>query len=172
MPYDSSLDVAPVATSLLPRANAIRLDDDFHRTERLVVIGGASLFGVIVGSVAAIALGQPQWWQMAVAGVPIYVLALYYSVATFHDAFERRAWGCASATVAHIGALFAWPAVGLLHPEMTVAFWIAPALAFSALVLFASCWGGSKRVLYRACAQGGLVAACAGFLGLLTVMGN
>ena len=171
MAYDSTLaGSVKLATPRLQR-RAARIDDDFHRTERMVVVCGAVAFGAVVGTATAFTLGYTPVRVMVVAGAPIFLLGLYFAVATLRDAIDRRAWGCASATMLHFGALLTWPVAAVLYPLATVSFWFAPALAVSALILFASCWSGAKRVVYRACAQGALMAVCAAYFGVLAVMG-
>ena len=176
MAYDSTTFVAKPSLFAAARAQyssfPVRSDDDFHRAERIVVVAGASLLGALIGAASAIVSGQIAPWMMLVWGAPVYVLALYFAVATLHDGLERNALGCAIAATMHVAALFAWPLVALVHPTMSLPFWYAPAIAFSALIMFASCWGGHKRVVYRACCQGALTAACASYLGLLTAMGS
>ena len=49
---------------------------------------------------------------------------------------------------------------------------VAPGLARSGLVLFASCWEGSARAVYRASAQGALMAAIAAQQGVFVWLGD
>lgn len=176
MAYDSTTFVAKPSVLATARARyasfPVRTDDDFHRGERVVVVAGASLVGALLGAALALTTGQVAPWMMLLWGAPVYVLALYFAVATLHDGINRNFWGCAIATTLHVASLFAWPLVALLHPTMNLPFWYAPAIAFSALIMFTSCWGGQKRVVYRASCQGALMGACAAYLGLLTVMGS
>lgn len=145
--------------------------DAFRRGERVVVVSGASVLGALLGVAGAISMGRVETWVTLVAGAPLYVLALYFAVATLRDAFERKAYGCATATFLHMSAMFAWPVAALFYAYTTLHFWAAPAMALSALLLFTSCWGGSQRVIYRTCAQGAMITACASYLGFLTAMG-
>lgn len=148
-----------------------RIDDDFRRGERVVVVAGASVLGALCGVAGAISIGRVDTWMTLAAGAPLYILAIHFAAATLHDAIARKAYGCATATFVHMSALFAWPVAALFYAYSTLHFWIAPATALSALLLFASCWGGAQRVVYRTCAQGALMTVCASYVGFLTAMG-
>src|SRR5262249_3539809 len=74
------------------RARTERTDDEFRRGERLVVVVGASLAGALAGMGAALFFGRTPSWMSALAGLPVYALALYLVVATLRDASERRAY--------------------------------------------------------------------------------
>jgi hypothetical protein len=60
----------------------------------------------------------------------------------------------------------------LLVPLSEATYWIAPAAAVLSLVLFASCWGGGSRAVYRMTLQGALVAALAGHQGALLILAH
>lgn len=175
MAYDSTLafrsDAGPADVLVDAKPFQARTDDDFHRGERMVVITGAAALGAMLGIFAAIGLGRLESWMIFAAGAPVYALGLYFTAATFHDARACRAMGCATASGLHMLALLAWPAAAFFYPMSAAPFWIAPAIALSALALFASCWGGTKRAVYRACGQGVLVTASVVYVGFLTIMG-
>ena len=154
-----------------PVQSAQRADDNFHQAERLVVVGGAAALGALLGVFAGIGFGKPEMWIGAAAAAPLYGLGIYFTAATFRDAKEARAFGCACASGLHMLALLAWPVAAIFYPLSMLQFWIAPAIALSALGLFASCWGGSKRAVYRACLQGVLAMGAVTYVGFLAVMG-
>lgn len=108
---------------------------------------------------------------MLATAMPVLALALYLTGETMAEAVRNDARGCATAAGLHAAALLAWPMTILLAPMGAAIYWIAPAAAISSLMLFASCWGGSARAVYRTTAQGALVAALAAQQGVLLIMG-
>lgn len=143
----------------------------FMRGERLIVLMGATAFGAALGFGAAISSGRLDLWVMALIAAPVLGLAAHLTIRTLSEAFAARAYGCAAASVLHVAALMAWPATAMFSATAPDLFWVAPVLALSALVLFASCWGGSARAMYRASLQGALVAAIAAQQGVHVLMG-
>ncbi len=169
MAYNSALVLnSDVALAPLDAPEGVR---DFRRFERLVVLFGASALGGLIGVSAAIATGRLDLWIMVAAAAPFFIVALHLTNLTLRDALRREARGCSIASVGHAAALLAWPMTALLTPLGSLNFFIAPVLAMSTLILFASCWGGSSRVVYRTCAQGALVALVAAHQGMMVVMG-
>ena len=144
--------------------------NDFRGLERIVVLAGGVALGLSVGFSAAIGLGRPSLGVLIASGVAFEALALYLCSQTLRESLLRNAHGCAAATIAHAAALLAWPLAGLFAPVSALAFWIAPAIALSGLVLFASCWGGPPRAVYRLALQGALVAALGAYQGALVIM--
>jgi hypothetical protein len=104
------------------------------------------------------------------SGAVLIPLALYLCSQTLRESFSRGAYGCACATIVHAAALLAWPLTALFTPLSPLSFWMAPIVATSALVLFASCWGGPARAVYRLSLQGFIVAAAAMYQGALVLM--
>jgi len=169
MAFDGSriqvADVSTLDTIAAPRT-------DFQRPERIVVLSGALALGSVAGFALAMASGPLNPWLLVAVAAPVLLLALYLTSRTLEEAFARQAYGCATAAALHGAALLAWPMTGLLTPLAPVAFWIAPALALSTLVLSASCWGGPPRTVYRLMAQGLLVATIAAHQGTILYMGG
>jgi len=168
MAYDAPAAFGAVLTYL--DAPPDRAAKRFGRTERLVLLIGASAFGGLVGLTFALAVGRWELWAVALTGAPVLVLALHLTAETLRDALRRDARGCAGAACMHVAALLAWPMLALSIPLGALNFFIAPGLALATLALFASCWGGPSRVAYRIAAQGALVAAVAAHQGIMVVM--
>jgi hypothetical protein len=165
MAYDST---AFVDTSAAPAA--VARTDDFRRGERLVVLMGGAALGILAGLGGALMLGRVGAWPIIV-GIPLFVFALYLAVATFRDAIDRRALGCAAAAGLVAASMLAWPAMALLAPMSTLMFWIAPAAVLSAMTLLASCWGGTSGAVYRLSGEAAMFCAIVGFLGITQIMG-
>jgi hypothetical protein len=142
----------------------------FRRLERIVVLAGGLALGGIAGFAAEIMVGRPSLSVLVASGVFLIPLALYLCSQTLRESFVRRAYGCAGATIVHGAALLAWPMAALFAPVSPMTFWMAPITAVSALVLFASCWGGPPRAVYRLSLQGFIVAAAAMYQGALLIM--
>ncbi len=168
MAFDSSRIVVADAAWIDPHAG---VRSDFHRPERLVVLGGSLAVGALAGFSVAIILGALSAWEIALIAAPVLTLALYLASQTLREGFARNAYGCVTATALHGAALIAWPLGGLLTPLAPAAFWLAPALAVGSLIMFASCWTGRSRTVYRLAAQGALVAALAAHQGTLLLIG-
>jgi hypothetical protein len=164
MAYDSTA-FADVETQAIARAPG-----DFRRGERLVVLMGGAALGLLAGLTGALALGRIGMWPIAL-GAPLFVLALYFSVATVRDAFERRAFGCASAGAMVVASMLAWPVAALFYPMSALMFWSAPMAAMGSLALLASCWSGAQNTVYRASGEAAILCAVAGYLGIMQVMG-
>ena len=150
-------------------ATAVR--EDLRRIERLAILAGASALGALSGIVAALAVGRLDLWLVVLASTPLLVLALHLTAETLRDGLRRSAYGCSAAATMHGAALLAWPMTTLFIPLGPLNFFIAPALALATLVLFASCWGGPARAVYRVAAQGAVVAAVAANQGVMVLMG-
>jgi hypothetical protein len=168
MPFDGATirvaDISALDTMAPPRV-------DFHRPERLAVLGGSLAIGGGAGFSLAMMLGPMNIWTIVAVAAPVLALALHFTQWTLRDAISRGAYGCAAAASMHAAALLAWPFAGLMMPLAPTGFWIAPALAVGTLVLSASCWGGAPRTVYRLAAQGILVAALAAHQGTILFMG-
>ena len=164
MAYDATL----LIHADTPTGQAVAIRQDFLRSERLVVLTGASGLGAVLGFSATIATGRADLMTSLLIAAPMLAVALYLAGHTLTDALARDARGCATATGLHVAALLAWPMTSLLSPFM--AYWIAPLAAISALVMFASCWGGPPRAVYRMAGQGALVAALAAHQAALMIM--
>lgn len=172
MAYDAT--ILPHAANFsgpLPKSS-VRADNGFRRGERLVVVAGATAIGILAGFGAAMAFGRLDTWVLAIIAAGVFALALYFTAETLQDALRRDAFGCASASVLHAAALFAWPAVFLFFPAGAPQFWLAPACAITTLGLFASCWSGHQRAVFRVSGQGVLVAAAASYQAVLLTMGG
>lgn len=163
MAFDAALPISTTADEA-PRT-------DFMRGERLVVLMGASALGAVIGFAVTLTMGRVDAWVMALIAAPVLGLALHMTIATLSEAFASRAYGCATACILHVFALMAWPATALFSVASAPIFWIAPALAMSSLVLFASCWGGGTRAVYRTSVQAALVAAIAAQQGVAVMFG-
>lgn len=158
MAYDAAPNAGLMAASGLDQ-------QDFRRDERLAVLLGGASIGVMAGVGAALAFGRTDWW-VSVLAVPLFAFALYFAVATFRDALERRAIGCAVAASLVAASLLAWPVTALLYPIPAPEFWIAPLAALASMVLLASCWSGTQTAVYRLGGQAMFVAMLVGFMGL------
>src|SRR5262249_24289210 len=156
-----------------PRAKTLPTYEDrrdFRRLERIVILGGGIALGLTIGFTAAIGLGRPSLTGLILYGAVFEPLALFLCARTLRESLARNAYGCSTAAIIHAAALLAWPLTGLFAPLSALAFWAAPFVALSGLVLFASCWGGSPRAIYRLGLQGALVAALAAYQGALVIM--
>lgn len=143
----------------------------FRRTERLALLGGASALGAMIGLFAGLAVGRIELWIAILASTPLILLALHLTAETLADGLRRGAYGCSAAAMTHVAALLAWPMTSLFVSLGEFNFFIAPVLALTTLVLFASCWEGRARAVYRVAAQGAIVAAVATNQGLMVLMG-
>ena len=143
---------------------------EFRRFERIVVLAGGVAVGSTIGFVTEIAIGRPSLSVLIASGAVLTAFALYLCSQTLRESLVRRARGCAAATIVHAAALLSWPLTALFASLSAVAFWSAPAIAVSGLVLFASCWDGPQRVVYRLSLQGALVAGLAAYQGALVMM--
>ncbi len=161
MAFDASVSVSAQA---IPR-------ERFMRGERLTVLVGASALGAMIGFAGALASGRLEPWALALIALPVLAFTAHLTIQTLSEAFAARAWGCAAAAGLHVAALMSWPMIALMASSSPALFWFAPGLAFAGLVLFASCWEGASRAVYRASAQGALVAAIAAQQGLGVLLG-
>jgi hypothetical protein len=143
---------------------------EFRRLERIVVLAGGVAAGATVGFVTEIAIGRPTLDIVIASGALFIAFALYLCTQTLRESLVRGARGCATATVIHAAALLAWPLTALFAPLSAMAFWSAPAIAISGMVLFASCWDGPPRAVYRLALQGALVSGLAAYQGALVIM--
>ncbi|MBX3511715.1 MAG: hypothetical protein KF700_10985 [Hyphomonadaceae bacterium] len=155
-------------TAILPSPIA---GEAWRRSERLALLLGVSALGAAAGFAGTLASGRFDLWVLAVIAAPVLALTLYLTGATLTEALERRAHGCAGACMLHVAAILAWPLTALFTPLSAAIFWIAPLAALSALVLFASCWSGAPRAIYRMAGQGALVAALAAHQGVFVILG-
>lgn len=170
MAYDSARIVV-ADTSLLEMPLGREAHTGFDRSERLALLLGGAGLGATAGFSLAMSLGYLSVLSIALIAAPLLVLALHLTSRTLTEAISLRAYGCATATVLHGAALLAWPMTALLAPLSPVTFWMAPVVAGSALIMFASCWEGSPRAVYRLSIQAMLVAAVTAQQGLMLVMG-
>ncbi len=150
---------------------AVKAVARFDRRERIAVLVGGLAAGTLVGCGLAFALGHLRLPVVALIGAPVFVLALHLASFTLTEAMRERASGCALATILYGAALLAWPMAALLVPLSPLNFWAAPVLAIAALVMFASCWQGPARAVYRLAAMGNLTAILAVHHGTMFVMG-
>lgn len=162
MAYDSTLFVHQAPT--------VAVDRDFVRSERLTLLMGGAAGGALAGALAAMSFGGLTIWLLIATAAPVLILALYLTAETLTDALKRHARGCATAAGVQAAALLAWPFTSLFTPLNGLNYFIAPTLAMGALVLFASCWNGASRAVYRTAAQGALVALVAAHQGVIVLM--
>jgi hypothetical protein len=170
MAYDSARIVVADA-SLIETHQHVPPAADFDRGERLALLLGGAGLGAIGGFSLAMSLGYLNLVSIALIGAPLLVAALHLASRTLTEAISLRAYGCATATVMHSAALLAWPMTALLTPLSPMNFWMAPIVAGSALIMFASCWQGPSRAVYRLSMQAVLVGAVTAHQGLMLVMG-
>lgn len=142
-------------------AEEVGRSDEFRRGERLVVLLGATALGAIGGFASAMALGNADMLTLIAVAAPVLVLSLYLTSEMLRDGLRREAYGCAASAAMHATALLAWPMTALLSPMSATIFWIAPAMALTALIMLASCWQGSKMGVYRVGAMGLMIAGLA-----------
>jgi hypothetical protein len=166
MAYESAVFVNATGQG----AAAARAVDDFRRGERLVVLMGGAALGVFAGLGAALALGRTGAWPVIV-GIPLFVFALYLAVATFRDAIDRRAIGCAVAAGLVAASMLAWPASALFVPMSALGFWVAPTAVLGSMALLASCWSGAAGAVYRLSGEAAMFCVIVGFLGFTQIMG-
>lgn len=167
-----AFDGAPrAAIATLPPEN-IASEEIWRRDQRLVVLAGGIALGALAGFFITLTSGRFEIWLLALIAAPLLAFDLYLTGRTLTEALERRATGCAGACALHAAAVLAWPMTALMIPLAPAAFWSAPVLALTALVLFASCWSGDGRALYRMAAQGALVAALMTQQGVFVVLGG
>ena len=165
--YDSSAIARDIGVKTRPHYEA---RTEFRRLERLVILAGGVALGLCLGFTTAIGVGRPSLTALVVSGAVFVAFGLYLSSQTLRESLVRSAHGCAAATIANAAALLAWPLTGLFAPVSAPVFWTAPVLAVSSLVLFASCWDGPPRAVYRLGLQGALVAGLASYQGALVMM--
>lgn len=169
MAYDSIL-IDNVNVHAVPIAARER-NDDFRRFERLVVLAGASALGALMGFASAMTLGYADLFTMIAVAAPVLAMALYLTSQMLRDGINRRAYGCAASAVLHATALLAWPMTALLAPMSPLIFWIAPAMAMSALVMLSSCWQGATSGVYRVGVMGLMVAGLAAQQATMLALG-
>jgi hypothetical protein len=143
----------------------------FDRPERFALLVGGIGLGTLGGLSLALGLGALSLSTIVMIAAPLLVLALYLTSRTLTEAITNRAYGCATATALHGAALLAWPMAALLAPVSAMTFWAAPMLGVSALIMFASCWQGAPRAVYRLSAQGLLVGVLTAHHGTMMFMG-
>src|SRR5690606_34406348 len=143
----------------------------FSRADRVGLVAGGAAAGVLIGLLAALALGRTNSWPMII-GSPLFLLALYFAVETLQDALTRRARGCTLAAGAVIATLAAWPLIALVSPMSATAFWAPPLMSLFAMALLASCWTGAHGAMYRLGGQAVFISAMLGFLGLTAMMAS
>lgn len=137
------------------------------RSERLILLIGASAIGALLGFIASVSIGRIDMWTILALTAIVIAFALVPAVNTLAEALKRHAWSCATAATLHIGSLLAWP---LLIQFDGGIYWLAPATAISSLLLLAACWSGAKRIVYRTSVQGALIAALAAQQGALILL--
>lgn len=171
MAYDATLTFNRQAV-LRPQTAVADRRDDFRRLERLVILTGGASAGAAAGFMAAIAFGPLDLRIVLLGAAPMVALALYLVARTLEEGMRRHAVGCTTAAIMHAAALLAWPMTSLFAPLSAMSFWIAPIAALSTLVLFASCWTGPSRAIYRLGGQAAIVAALAVHQGMLLTLGG
>jgi hypothetical protein len=169
MAYDSARIVVADASLLATFEPPKRVR--FDRRERFAVLVGGAGLGAITGFSLAMGMGSASLASVALIAAPLLVLALHLTSRTLTEAITLGGYGCATATILHGAALLAWPMAALLTPLSPLNFWTAPALAISALIMFASCWQGPQRAVYRSAVQALLVGIVAAHQGTMLVMG-
>jgi len=152
--------------------NAVAPVRELYRSERLGLLAGGIALGGFAGVAAAIGMGNQGIWTLIFSAAPFLVAALYLTSHMLSDALRRSARGCATAAGMHAAALLAWPLSSMFTPLGELNFFIAPVLALGTLVLFASCWTGSSRTIYRLGAQGAIVALVAAHQGVIVLMAS
>lgn len=167
LPFGSS---ASFDTAAAP-AERPAFTSNFRKSERLVVLVGASAMGALGGFFVAMALGRIELWALLLISAPLFALSFHFTRETMADALYRDAYGCAVATGLHAMALLAWPITALFAPLQAMLFWTAPVAALTALALLTMCWTGSSRAMYRTFAQGAIVAMIAAQQGTLLMLG-
>jgi hypothetical protein len=167
LPFGSS---ASFDTAAAPQGKPSFVSN-FRKSERLVVLAGASATGALGGFFIAMALGRIELWQVLLLSAPVFALSFHFTRETLADALYRKAYGCATAAGLHAMALLAWPITALFAPMQAMVFWATPVAAISALVLVSMCWTGSSRAIYRTCAQGAMVTLIAAHQGALLMLG-
>ena len=166
------VDMAYDSTRFVQQEAVAASERDFVRAERLGLLVGGAGIGALIGGFAALALGQPSLWVMILTAAPILTLALFLTARTLTDAIRRNARGCATVAGLHAAALIAWPFTSLFASVNSLNFFIAPVLAMGSLVLFASCWSGPSRSVYRLAAQGALVALIGAHQSMIVLMAS
>jgi hypothetical protein len=166
---DMAYDTAALVNGHVASTAAVARTDDFRRGERLVVLMGGAALGILAGLGAALVLGRVGAWPVII-GIPLFVFALYLAVATFRDAVERRAFGCAAAAGLVAASMLAWPAAALLVPMSALTFWIAPTAALGSMALLASCWSGASGAVYRLSGEAAMFCTIVAFLGITQIM--
>ncbi|WP_395644957.1 hypothetical protein [Terricaulis sp.] len=172
MAYDSTLLHNPTVAPPAVLSSATQDRREFRRLERFVILTGGGSAGAAAGFGVAIALGKMELWEVLLTATPLMVAALYLVARTLQEGMSRNAIGCTSAAIMHAAALLMWPMTALCAPLSSVSFWIAPLAALATLVLFASCWSGPPRAVYRLGAQAMIVAALTVHQGLLLTLGS
>jgi hypothetical protein len=170
-----AFDAVPLGSSAVlvaePAAAQTTFTSNFRKSERLVVLIGASAMGALGGFFVAMALGRIEFWALLLISAPLFALSFHFTRETMADALHREAYGCAVATGLHAMALLAWPITAFFAPMQAMVFWTAPVAALTALVLLSMCWSGSSRAMYRTFAQGAMVAMIAAHQGTLLMLG-
>jgi hypothetical protein len=166
LPLEPSFTVAAA-----PRSKQSAFASNFRRSERLVVLVGASAIGALGGFFVAMALGRIELWALLLISAPVFGLSFHFTRETMADALDRASYGCAVAAGLHAMALLAWPITAFFAPLHAMLFWTAPVVALTALALLSMCWTGSSRAMYRTFAQGAMVAMIAGQQGTLLMLG-
>lgn len=167
-----AFDGAPRVAMATQTLENIASEEIWRRDQRLVVLAGGIALGALAGFFITLTSGRFDVWLLAMIAMPLLALDLYLAGKTMSTALQSQSVGCATACGLHAAAVLAWPMTALMIPLSPLAFWSAPALALTALVLFASCWSGEGRALYRMAAQGALVAALMAQQGVFVVLGG
>jgi hypothetical protein len=143
----------------------------WRRSERLVVTIGAMAAGAGAGLFATLMTGRTGGDYAVMVAAPVLSCALLLSIFTLWRAWHRSARGCATAAMLQILGIAAWPLAWMLAQTSPVVFWIAPALALSAIALFASCWQGRGWAIYGGAAQALLLTALAAHQAMFVMLG-
>ena len=171
MAFDGLAFESSAALAAGPTLKQSAFASNFRKSERLVVLIGASALGALGGFLVAMALGRIELWALLLISAPVFALSFHFTRETLADALHRDAYGCAVATGLHAMALLAWPITAFFAPLQALVFFSAPIVALTALALLSMCWTGSSRAMYRTFAQGAMVAMIAAQQGTLLMLG-
>ena len=171
MAYVSATDFGPEAEASPPAQSAAAVPSDaFSRLDQLIVVLGAAGLGAMAGLFGALLLGRTTPWLAFLASTPFLIIAFHFTVVTLCDASERKARGCWGAAIVSVAIVLAWAMAGAFVPAGSALYFVAPGLALASLVMFATCWRGSSRAIYRIAGEGALLGVVAAHQGLLAIM--
>jgi len=163
--FDLEVEASPPA-----QPAAVVPPDAFSRFDQLIVLLGAAGLGALTGLFGALLLGRTTPWLAFLASTPFLITAFHFTVVTLCDASERKTRGCWAAAILSVAIVLTWAMAGAVVPAGSALYFVAPGLALASLVMFASCWRGSSRAVYRVAGEGALLAVVAAHQGLLAIM--